>query len=210
MRRRPLLIAGIAAALGGIPQPAHASINLSSSMEAGCTSTTLTGSCDFIQFVLRVPDQVVSGVSYINNLVDKIRVVSSSSTVFSFQAVTHVWRYLSDGTLETLFRNDGGTYAWSAGVDGTGDVSLAAASTDGFGEIAPIYLLTDVSGSGTSSDLYGLTYSAHGLTNNGTGSEFSTGGSVTPEPMSMLLLGSGLAGIGAARRQRRKKEVEPV
>ncbi len=39
---------------------------------------------------------------------------------------------------------------------------------------------------------------------------FAPAATVTPEPLSMALLGTGLAGVGAAARRRRRREGEPV
>lgn len=172
------------------------SLDFTSSMGAIC----VTADCSLIRFTL-------TGFQY-DVLVDKVRLFShtSSGSPWKFDQITKAWT--GDGTV--LYDGTGGTL-WSVTAPTTvfGDLYISGGGALG---MAPIYLevrmAPDPSGYyGTADQLYdgSLTYSANGL--DATGHTFSTSGTVTPEPFTLLLVGSGLVGIaGAARRRRRALE----
>lgn len=201
LRRRLLPCLLVAAVMmAGSARETQASIDFNSSMTASCANTA----CDLIRFVLSIPDQVIGGVSYTNAMVDVIRIFALKP-VFDFGSVVSVWN--ADGSLIPG--------AWSSSIS-TSPFNTAVEIALSSGALAnqPIYLLVSMTTT-TPSRLYdgSLTYFANGLAADGSmsGAGFSTEGHVTPEPITMILMGSGLLGVGGAARRRRKRlEVETV
>lgn len=198
--RRSFLPALLVAAImmAGTARETQASIDFTSSMTASCHNAA----CDMIRFVLSVPDQIVNGVSYTNAMVDIIRIYALKP-IFDFGSVVSVWN--AD---QSLFPG-----AWSADISANPlNSSVEIALSSGALANQPIYLLISMA-SATPSRLYdgSLSYFANGLAADGSvsGAGYSTGGQVTPEPITMILMGSGLLGVGGAARRRRKRlEVE--
>ena len=189
-RRKSLVVLALAGLLG-FARPAHASIEMKSSMTAACT----TAACDLITFVLSVPDQGV----YTNAMVDIIRIRVLRS-FFEIGAVQEIWHYV-DGVKQTLSWNS--TYTsdpWNPEV--------AIAMSSGLHAAQPIYLnLSFNSADGSHLTDGSVQYFANGAALNtmtGAGEDFSAGGQVTPEPITMILMGTGLLGVGGASRRRRK------
>lgn len=187
--KKLLLTVGLIAVLPlfALPTQAQASTDLNSSMLATCVGTG--GNCDLVRFEL-----TVTGASTVTD----VNIRSSDTSVWEFDDVTSVY----DGA-ERL-ASAGGDGSWGASVSSGGDLAVSNADA-GADASLPLYItvsmLTYSSGSWTT-----MTYTADGRLDDDSG-DYSTGGTVTPEPLSMILMGTGLAGIAGAARRRREDEV---
>lgn len=167
-------------------RPAHASLNVESSMTASCSNEA----CDEITFRLAVPDQG----GYTNALVDIIR-IKALKEFFEFEAVLDIWHYI-DGVKQTL--------DWTPRVyDDSSNPELEVAMSSGIPASEPIFLrIAFVKADGSHLTDGSVIYTANGEMSDGT--FFSTQGQVTPEPVTLLLMGTGLMGVAGASRRRRK------
>lgn len=178
-----LILAVLMLALAG---PAHASLDMKSSMTASCSNEA----CDEITFRLAVPDQD----GYTNAFVDIIR-IKALKEFFQFDAVLDIWHYV-DGVKKTL--------SWTPQLyDDVTNPEIEIAMSSGLPAAEPIYLrIRFVSADAAHLTDGSVQYTANGIM--GDGSSFSTQGQVTPEPVTMLLMGTGLMGVAGAARRRRK------
>lgn len=182
-------------ALGGLAtavavQPAQASEELTSSMLATCIGAG--GSCQQIEFLLDVEGPATYYVRSID-------IFGGASGTWAFGSVDSVWA-------------NGGLVSWvQTSSAGSMALTLSDNASPPF-DPDPIRIRVTMADWGSPGQLALMSYSANGYgvpspTDNST--LFSTGGTVTPEPLTTLLLGTGLAGLaGVSRRKKALLENE--
>lgn len=179
-----------------LPAQAHAdagSLDLTSSMSATCMGPQGGNDCSTLVFELKLHDG--------DFWVDFVRLQS---------AIAGPWRFAANNPVSVQDGNGNALNGWNATWD-SNEILLASAGQRG---IDPIYLVVNMTSWGSSSDFRSLTYNGSGCVSadcqatmlNPASGQFtntvSFDGTVTPEPISMVLLGSGLMGVAAARRRR--------
>lgn len=190
MTRRLLFSSVLAAgfALGFTVQPVQASDELTSSMMATCVGGG--GSCSEVIFELHLSGPASEYYAHSVTL----------------ESMFGPWRF---GNIISVEDGDGSPVTWVG--NGGGNQLLIASPTSG-PSLTPLSVRVAMTEWGSSTELTGVGYTVNGSTSGqSTTTGFYSGQgnaqTVTPEPVSMVLLGTGLAGIAGVRRRRRKEDL---
>ena len=178
-----MAVIAAAVALFAIPSDAHAGDDISSSMTAGC----IGGDCSTIRFVLSLP----AGYNVQQVHID---VVSGS---WAFSSVTSIWYGGSNVT------SDFGL------LIGGGGVQAQATDVTPYENGTPLIIYATMSSWGTYGDLISgdMEYGGDGYNVQNATLDHSFEGTVTPEPVTVSLLLSGLVGVAGVARRRRKGDL---
>lgn len=178
MFRRFITGAALATAVG-FAVPTGASASLDLTSSMLARCVGPGGSCASVEFTLNVD----GGDRY----VDIVNLYSTDVTVWQFGSVVSA------------------PAGWSV-THNDGEILLQS----GAAALEPVVFTVAMTVYGPESDFALMDYAAHGYldANFTADNRFSTDGTVTPEPISMVLLASGLMGVAGAGARRRKQEQE--
>ena len=181
-----MAVIAAAVALFAIPSDAHAGDDISSSMTASCVGGG--GACSAIRFVLSLP----AGYN-----VQQVHIDVLSGGSWAFSAVNSIWYAGSNVT------SDFGL------LIGGGGVQAQATDVAPYDNGTPLIIYTTMSSWGNYGDLISgdMGYGGDGYNVREGTLDHSFEGTVTPEPVTVSLLLSGLVGVAGVARRRRKGDL---
>ena len=181
MIRKPLFSGLLTAglAIGFAVQPAQASDNLTSSMTAECVGEN--GTCEFVIFTL---DTFGSSAAYMESL--------------NLNDPTGTWAF---GNLLSVTAA-GSPLSWYGNLR-SGGLALSSLENGGVFNPVPLRMHVQMTSWGTQEELALLGVTGEVVTGPG-----GPGGQEVPEPATMMLLGTGLAGIAGIGTRRRRRTPE--